>query len=136
MSPLLRPGLHYTRYWMASGLLLVLAVVVLSLLPVRELPNVNVSDKIEHAAAYLMLSLWFGGLLRVRAFLGLGLALLALGGGIELAQAGMGLGRQGDWRDMLANAVGVVAGLFLAAIPLGRWAHWLEHSLRPRPPSP
>jgi VanZ family protein len=121
---------------MASGLLLVLAVVVLSLLPVRELPNVNVSDKIEHAAAYLMLSLWFGGLLRVRAFLGLGLALLALGGGIELAQAGMGLGRQGDWRDMLANAVGVVAGLFLAAIPLGRWAHWLEHSLRPRPPSP
>lgn len=136
MRALLRPGLRYARYWTASGLLMVAFVVVLSLLPVRELPNVQVSDKIEHAAAYLLLSLWFGGVFRVRAFLGLGMALLALGGGIELAQAGMGLGRQGDWRDMLANAVGVVAGLFLAAVPLGRWAQWLEQRVRPLRPPP
>jgi len=42
--------------------------------------------------AYLALSLWFGGLLAPRDYFRLALGLLALGGGIEIAQGLMGLG--------------------------------------------
>ena len=76
--------------------------------------------------SYLVLALWFGGLLPVRRYAWLALALLALGGGIEIAQGAMGLGRTADWHDFYADAFGTAAGMGLCLAGLRHWVQWLE----------
>lgn len=88
----------------------------LSLAPTDDLPGAElIWDKAEHAIAYVVLmmvgqTLFPAAPLRFAAFA------LALGGAIELMQATMGFGRQGDWRDLLANSLGVAAGLVLGQL--------------------
>ncbi|MFM1885229.1 MAG: hypothetical protein RL026_386 [Pseudomonadota bacterium] len=129
---MLREGLRKLPLWLALGLIIIVVVAALSLMPVSELPAVGVSDKIEHALAYALLALWFGGLFRVSHFLWVGLALSLLGAAIEFAQGAMGWGRQADWRDLLANTAGIVIGLMAAATRLGRWASRVERRLLDR----
>jgi len=121
---------RHARFWYVLGGLLILAVVIASLVPARDLPRMHVSDKIEHLVAYLSLAVWFAGLVPVRHYLWLALALLALGGGIEIAQGLMGLGREADWRDFFADAKGTGLGLLLGLIGLRHWVWWLEQWLR------
>jgi len=86
----------------------------LSLAPTRDLPGADLLwDKAEHAIAYVVL-MTAGLLLFPRhPWLLVGGA-LGLGVAIELLQASMGFGRQGDWRDVVANSLGVLVA-FLAA---------------------
>lgn len=91
------------------------AVLYVCLAPAQALPSVSVWDKAEHALTWAALT-------------GLGIALwpsrpwrlagvtLALGGAIEVLQATMGLGRTGDWRDLLADGLGVAAALFASRL--------------------
>ena len=118
--------LRYSRAWYLFGLILTLAVIVSSLVPARDLPHLRVSDKLEHLIAYCSLALWFGGLLPRRSYLPLGLVLLTLGGGIEIVQGLMGFGREADWRDFFADALGIAFGLSLCMAGLRHWASWLE----------
>lgn len=86
----------------------------LSLSPVDTLPIPTFWDKAQHALAFLALTA-LGLLLSSRrrlvpwAALGLGLA-------IEVLQATMGFGRVGDWRDLVADAVGVLLAVGLFAV--------------------
>ena len=118
--------LPHARLWYALGILLAVLIVVLSLMPVRDLPAMRVSDKIQHAAAFSALAIWFGGLLPQRHYGWLALALFALGGGIELAQGFMGLDRYADLRDLVADGWGIAFGLTLCALGLRHWAQLLE----------
>lgn len=100
-------------YALASGLILYVA-----LAPGHALPDVSLWDKAEHAVAWggltlMGLAFWPGRRWAVAAYA------LALGLVVEVGQATMDLGRMGDWRDLLADAVGVAAALGLAAL-LGR----------------
>ncbi len=101
-------------YWRLGFWTLVLAVVVVSLLPVAYLPEqvASIWDKAQHALGFAVLAvlgLWaYPG----RAGVVL-LGLLLLGALIELAQNATGW-RQGDWQDLLANAVGMALGWLLA----------------------
>ena len=122
---------RHWRLWYVVGIALVLVVVVASLVPGKDLPRLGISDKVEHITAYFSLSAWFGGLLMPRRYAWLGLVLLLLGGGIEIAQGLMGLGRQADWHDFYADAFGVFAGLALCLLGLRHWAGWFERWLRP-----
>lgn len=86
----------------------------LSLAPTDELPKVNLWDKFEHACAYAVLTvvastLFPHRLARVVA------GCMAFGIAIEVLQATMGFGRDGDWRDAVANASGaaVIVGSIL-----------------------
>ena len=124
--------LRHARIWYVFGAVLTLLVVVASLVPARDLPRLRVSDKLEHVLAYLALALWFGGLAAPRSYLRLALGLLVLGGGIEIAQGLMGLGREADWRDFEADALGVALGLSLCLAGLRHWAVWLEQWPKPR----
>lgn len=87
-----------------------IAVVVASLIPTRSLPQVTLSDKVEHFIAYALLAA-----LGAKAFPGrpwlLAGALAANGVGVEFLQQAMGLGRQGEVLDALANTLGIAAGL-------------------------
>lgn len=122
---------RHWRSWYVVGVVLVLVVVVASLVPGKDLPHLGVNDKIEHLTAYFGLAAWFGGLLMPRRYALLGLALLLLGGGIEIAQGLMGLGRQADWKDFYADAAGVIVGLALCLLGLRHWASWFERWRKP-----
>jgi VanZ family protein len=88
-------------------------VAYLCLAPSDKLPAIqSLWDKAEHALAYIFLTLSGLALSRRRAALVAGVWLFGLA--IELLQAAMPYGRQGDWRDMAANSVGILIGLGLA----------------------
>lgn len=129
MKPVLQQDLRHPRLWFLAGVVIAAVIAVLSLLPANRLPNVNMWDKLEHMLAYVLLAFWFGSVIFRRDFPGLVIALLVFGALIELAQGVMGLGRQADWRDLMANAVGAVLGVALALTPLGHWPHWVERHL-------
>jgi hypothetical protein len=126
MKPVVLPELRLRGLWLCVGVAIAVIIATMSLLPSRHLPDVNVSDKIEHALAFLLLAFWFGSIVVRRDYLWLALAVLAFGGLIELVQGWMGLGRRADLLDLGADAIGIVGGLLLALTPLGRWARWLE----------
>jgi VanZ family protein len=85
-------------------------------------------DKLDHFTAYFGLSLlstlaW--GLRRSLALVFLGV--VALGGGLEILQ-GL-VGRDGEWGDFLANDLGALAGLAVAATYLAVPRHLVERRL-------
>ena len=97
----------------------------LSLSPTEALPQgLTFWDKAEHALAYLALSL-----LGAWAFPGrlgrLAVGLVLGGVGVEILQSTMGLGRQGDPFDAVANSTGIAVGL-LIAILVRNWARRLQ----------
>ena len=82
-----------------------------------ELPGPLMWDKLDHFIAYFglaLLSTLAWGLKRSLVWLFLGL--VALGGGMEILQAL--LGRDAEWGDFLANDLGILIGLGVAAIYL------------------
>jgi VanZ family protein len=93
-------------------------VVWVSMVPNSELPEVGVSDKIEHALAYLVLTLAGLWALPRRGWLVLA-AVVAFGVGVELLQAGFSFDRQGDWRDAVANATGALMAVLFARLGNG-----------------
>jgi VanZ family protein len=124
------PGLRYWRLWMMCGLFLALVITWLSLMPVEQLPEVKLSDKVEHILAYVALAFWFGSLTTRRNLGWVAVILMGYGVLIELLQEWMQWGRQGDVYDLGADVLGIAAGLLLVLTPLGRWARWLESQLR------
>jgi hypothetical protein len=126
VRPAVLPDLRHRWLWKLGGLCLALAVLVLSLLPVEQLPQVRVWDKFQHMLAYVALALWFGSITPRRRYAWIAAGLMAYGAFIELLQGWMEQGRHADLSDLGANATGIAAGLLLALTPLGRWAHWLE----------
>jgi hypothetical protein len=121
--------LRWNVLWWSIGSAMVAVILWGTLAPGREVPNLHVNDKIEHFTAHFGVALWFSGLIRRDRYLWLALAVCALGGGIELAQGAMGLGRDADWHDFYADSLGVGAALALAWAGLGGWAMWLERLL-------
>ena len=90
-------------------------VIVLSLLPQEIVAPETSWDKVHHAAAYAALA--FAGGLDFhgrRALLGMGVGLLVLGGGLEIAQAAVP-GRVPSANDVVANLIGIIIGSLLAA---------------------
>jgi len=118
--------LPHQRLWYSIGVVLALYIVVMCLVPPRDVPYLGLSDKIEHAAAFAGLATWFGGLLPTRRHGWLALALFALGAAIEMAQGEMHLGRSADVRDLVADSWGIAFGLTLCALGLRHWAQWVE----------
>jgi VanZ family protein len=122
--------LAHARTWYLLGLLLVLAVIYTSLAPVGDMPSVSINDKLQHAIAYAITTIWFGGLLTRRHYWQLAASLLALGAAIEVAQGVMALGRTADVVDWLANAAGVTVGIGACLAGLGQWISWIERLVR------
>jgi VanZ family protein len=119
-------ALRHPRLWLAIGWLLVVLAFVGSIVPVRELPGALPSDKLQHIAAYALLALWFAGIYPRSRYVVIGIGLFLMGIVVEWAQGAMQLGRQSDLRDVIANSIGIVAGLTLALVWLGGWAQRVE----------
>lgn len=118
--------LTHAPAWITASVLLIVAVLYLSLAPIAQPPLPTNFDKVEHAFAYAGLAVWFTGLAAPRRYGLVALALAALGLTIEVLQAAMPFGRQGDPWDMVANVTGIVVGIVLAARVTGGWALTVE----------
>ena len=114
------------RLWWVIGWAMVLYITVSCLEPARYVPNLHLWDKAEHALAFFGMTVWFGGLARRSRYPLVALAMAALGGGIEIAQGTMGLGRDADVVDFLADSVGITVALLLLYLGLGAWPRWVE----------
>lgn len=115
MPQLLLNLLAHRRLWRALLLLLILTICWLALSPVPPKTADTGWDKANHALAFAVLAfvgVWaFAS--RPHQWLWLVLALLAYGGGIEVAQSYLPP-READMADLLADAVGIALGLLVA----------------------
>jgi VanZ family protein len=124
--------LRFRRFWILLGVLLVLATLYVCLRPASgDPPAFAHVDKLQHFAAYLLLTAWFGALFERSRYPWLVLAMLGLGGGIELAQGAMELGRIAAVDDLVANALGVAAGLGVSLVGHDSWLLRIERWLAP-----
>jgi VanZ family protein len=118
--------LRHRHLWITMSLVLLAAVLFASLQPDFG-PAVPANfDKVEHLAAYVLLALWFTGLVARGRYWAVGAGLMALGLLIEVLQWRMHLGRSAEVSDMLANALGVVVGITIALRSTGGWAPRVE----------
>ena len=124
-----RANLQLVRIWWTAGWILVLFITISCLEPPRYVPNLHLWDKLEHALAFFGLTFWFGGLVRRRAYPLLVLWMLLFGAGIEVAQGVMGLGRDADVWDWVADSVGVALATTLVYVGLGSWMFRIERLL-------
>lgn len=108
-KPLLTLHRHFA---LATGVLLLLAIAVGSLMPDPPMPDAPNSDKLAHLLGYACLAGWWAISLPKRPLLVLLLA-SAFGIGIEFLQ-GQTAYRSFDPIDMLANSAGCLLGLLLA----------------------
>jgi VanZ family protein len=97
-----------------SGWLLVLAAVFLTLAPRTFRPQTGVEHHLEHVLAFALLGLAFGlgypGRRLLLALLG-----VAMAGLLEVLQS-WAPGRHANLSDFMMNAIGVAAGLAVAAL--------------------
>jgi VanZ family protein len=124
-----RPHLRFAWVWWLLGWAFVVLTVSDSL--EKHPPGVFelASDKVVHFLGYFALALWFAGVTRPRRYPVVGALLIVLGGVLEILQGAMNNGRQAEWNDLFADALGVIAALGLAYAGLGRWAMWIERLL-------
>ena len=123
LKPFRRPWL-----WAALWALGVAAVVVASLLPAPDLPNLHVSDKSEHFVAYALLAAGAVQLYARRlSWFAVCITLALLGIGLEFAQGALTSTRTRDAADALANTLGVLVGLATSLTP------WRDALLRFEP---
>lgn len=96
--------------------LAVAILLVLCLLPSRDLPDTGTGDRFEHTAAWFVLTIT-GYLLAPNRKLAIPAFALAFGAAIEVLQGVVGSGRHGDPLDFVADALGVAlaVAVFLIA---------------------
>ena len=113
-----RQRLSLNGLWYACGVVMLLAVAMVSLLPA---PAIGVSDKLSHLLTYVLLSGWFCLLARRRTALVFSIAaLIAYGIMIEWLQGLTGY-RYAEWGDVIANSAGCLLGTLGYLRPLRRW---------------
>ena len=120
MTPtgMLKP-LRWPRFWLALWWLAIAATIAVCLVRLPPMALPDNSDKVEHFLAYFLLAGSAVQIYRTRAALvWAGVGLVGMGIGIEFAQGALTATRMADPMDVLANSIGVVAGLCLTFTPL------------------
>jgi len=91
----------------------------------------SVSDKWLHGITFAVLTLWFSGQYAPSAYWRIVLGLLAFGLLIEICQRATSY-RSAEMADMLANALGITAGMLVAITGAGGWSPSFENWLLKR----
>jgi VanZ family protein len=115
-------ALRHRRLWVTASVVLVLGVIWGSLETSLVVPVPAGFDKVEHFCTYLVLALWFTGLVPRGRYWAVVSVLLLLGSAVEICQYLMHAGRVADPLDMAANTAGVALGIAVALIATGGWS--------------
>jgi hypothetical protein len=100
-------------HWVVFTVTTLVAITLLSLWPLEQIPSVPGTDKTHHLIAYALL-IFPTALRRPKNWMLIGLIFIAYSGTIELIQPYVN--RYGEWLDMLANSAGVVCGALAAKL--------------------
>jgi len=106
--------------WAVVWMLGIAAVVVLSLVPPKDMPPEPLgSDKLGHFLAYACVMAWSVQIhARRRSWTANALLLVLLGIGLEFMQGAMHVGRSQDPMDALADTLGVIGGFATCLTPM------------------
>jgi VanZ family protein len=88
------------------------ALLYLCLAPSEALPKERIWDKAEHSLAWGVLA-GTGFILFLRHPRMIAAFSLLLGVVVEILQGALPIGRHGDWRDLVADSIGVAAAVLL-----------------------
>lgn len=128
--------LRYTRRWQATGIAVLIVVLVLALLPGILFPfQMNAggieTDKWLHGLTFAFLTVWFSGQYAARSYWRLALGMLAFGAFIEVCQRVTSY-RSAETFDLLADGAGIAVGLVIALAGAGGWSLRLEGWMQAR----
>jgi len=118
--------LAWRGVWIAGAAIIAGTIATLSLIPGPVIESFSAWDKLEHALAYLVLTLWLTGMVARHRYALAGAAAALLGLAIEAAQSALTTTRQGDPLDLVANLVGIAVALAVSYLALGGWAARVE----------
>ena len=111
--------LRWSWLWLGLWIGAIVCVVVLSLVPPPDMDLPSGADKVEHFIAYFVLAASAVQLFASdRALLWIGVGIVALGVGLEVAQHLATTTRTMDQGDAWADLAGVVAGMATRFTPL------------------
>jgi len=118
--------LIYRKQWLMMGWCMIALVWYLSLIPAPPDVGIKLWDKLNHFIAYAGLVGWFGQLFRQQWHrVILAVSFISMGIAIEIAQD-MGTHRLFEYKDILANTVGVVIALVMLYLKGDGILFWLE----------
>jgi len=120
--------LRHVRLWRALSVLILIVVLLAALSPVFwffdnraiALSWFQNADKWLHAFTFIILSVWFSGLLARRSYWLIAIGLTLFGFFVEFCQLQVSY-RTADWIDIAANTAGIIIGLAVAVAGLGGW---------------
>ncbi len=119
--------LQYRRWWLAGGFLLLIIILISSLMPLSGFDELlPYSDKVLHGLTFMILMLWFSGLVHARLYRRLFISLLIYGAVIEMLQSLTDY-RTMELADLLADTIGLLLGWALAHNYLGDWCEAVEN---------
>lgn len=118
------------NFWLGFGYLVLLGIFVLALTPLPAPVPIDHGDKFTHVLAFMVLMLWFAGLVPPSRYPLLFTMFLAYGGAMEIAQ-NFTPNRFMDFADFVADAIGAAIGWALARAGLRYWPRWIESRLLP-----
>lgn len=130
--------LRYAGRWRIAGIAVLIVVLIAALSPaIWFMPDMReagffLSDKWLHGIIFAFLTVWFSGQFARRAYWRLALGMLAFGGLIEVCQHFLEY-RRAETLDLLADVIGIVAGLAIAFAGAGGWSLRVENWLQPQP---
>jgi VanZ family protein len=129
MNKYFRADLRYPNWWFAIAAFTLCAVLFAALMPFdSEPPWPGRWDKTLHAMSFMLLMIVCCGPFAKKVRVPVLIMLLLCGLLIELIQIPLP-GRREEWGDLLADSIGLAAGLFFLQFWLGDWCLWLEQRL-------
>jgi len=121
--------LRFRKIWRSIAWLIILIIIILSLIPNPDkITPFSASDKLMHALAYAVAMIWFGLCFNRNKLPIIGAGLVLLGITLEFIQGQTGY-RTMSLYDIIANCVGVFAGLLLSFSPFSRALQFIEQRL-------
>ncbi len=125
--------LRHARLWRVLSLLLLAMVLVAAMSPTFRLfenrgPTLSLfqnADKWLHGLTFVVLAVWFSGLIEKRRYWAIAAGLMLFGCLVEFCQLQVSY-RTADWFDIAANTAGIIVGLAVAAAGLGGWGLRIE----------
>ena len=130
--------LRHARRWQLAGIAVLALVLAVTLMPaigfMQELrdPRLAHSDKWLHAVTFMLLTIWFTGQYAMRSYWRIAAGLLAFGAFIEICQRMLTSYRSAEMLDLVADALGILAGLLVAWAGVGGWSLRVEQWIAAR----